>query len=277
MDDKKGEIIDWLLPLSLLCFIILFFVLEHKNIKDFQRNTELIQEQLSISGWDSPKRADAGEEFRFIDTDASDAEMQKELYKRFYFINEDTYFAYQVKRVGEAVSYFSYQLVPSGANCSACQSIKVISAEQSSEYPGIDLKEGYCALAVTVQFTNLCETDFLWLPVTTKVGILNDTSTFVRNEYGSTFASVLQEYDSGQQFYVYSPGSEGENVYAPENGDSEIIPKYIYIRPQESVTYKLIYEIPEELIDEKQLAVGDDTSAINGNYCNSGYRFYINQ
>ena len=177
MDDKKGEIIDWLLPLSLLCFIILFFVLEHKNIKDFQRNTELIQEQLSISGSDSPKRADAGEEFRFIDTDASDAEMQKELYKRFYFINEDTYFAYQVKRVGEAVSYFSYQLVPSGANCSACQSIKVISAEKSSEYPGIDLKEGYCALAVTVQFTNLCETDFLWLPVTTKVGILNDTST----------------------------------------------------------------------------------------------------
>lgn len=272
MDDKKGEIIDWLLPLSLTFFIILFFVLEHQNLKEFQRNTERLREEMSISVSDSPERADTREQYRFIDTDASDPEMQKELYKRFYYVNRDTYFAYQVKRVGESVTYFSYQVSPSGENCSACQSIKVISSEKSRDYPGLETQDGFSFIAVTLEVVNTGETDIKWFPVMTKVGILDDKSTFVKNEYGTTFSSVLQEYGEKR-----GASSEGEGEYREADKDKDRFPDYIYISPQESFAYRLIYRIPEEFMDDSMLAVGDDTSAINGNYCNCGYRFYINQ
>lgn len=240
-----------------------YMLLSNRNII---REIELRRESVNTY----PVKVDIG-----VDSD----DLINTMYDSDYTVSRDIYFKYQMKNVGETLSYYETADSVAQNRINGRVNIAVTAVERLDECPLIKKVKGGTYIRLTVHMENLMDDDCLICMNYLRCILVDDNGCEVIDEAykwdGFRECLSLEECGDRLDCYFLSFGN-GNGQFVPV-GLNEARIQYILFKKGESKTFNLVYGIPEEVADDSRLSLSNAATVTDNVYNNKGFSIYLNR
>ncbi len=201
------------------------------------------------------------------------------LYNDNYSVSKDIYLKYQVKNVGQTLGYYAIESSVDGGSSCGRVNIMVTEVEKLNEYPLFEKVEGGACIRLTIKAENLMGEDSLICANGWRCMLIDDNGyEIIGGNQLECEGNSLKLEECGYKLKCYGMYQKADNSvgYRPiaVNG-SEM--QYILFQKGESKTFKIVYYIPEKIVDDRRLVFTNGGALSSYAYENNGFSIYLNR
>lgn len=223
-----------------------------------------------------------------LNTYKSDAEIETDaenlvdnLYDKTYTLSKDIYLKYQVKNLGDTVGYCEMTTAVAGGNTSGRVNLTVTEVERLKEYPLIKKQYGGAYISLTVKVESLMAEDLLFRINALRCVLMDDSGYEVvdaENSIGGVDnGPKLEECGDRLDCYTWAFGSGGgSGQFVPVKANSVSI-QHLMIKRGESKTFRMVFQIPEDILEDDSLSLTNGMVDSQREYSNTGFGIYLNR
>ena len=213
-----------------------------------------------------------------IETDSEN--LMDNLYDKNYTLSKDIYLKYQVKNLGDTVGYYEMTTAVDGGNTSGRVNLTVTEVERLKEYLLIKKQYGGAYISLTVKVESLMAEDILFRINALRCVLMDDSGYEVvdaeHNIGGVDNGPKLEECGDKLDCYGLVFGGEGSGQFVPVKANSASI-QHIMLKRGESKTFKMVFQIPEDILEDDSLSLTNGMVDSQREYSNTGFGIYLNR
>jgi len=213
-----------------------------------------------------------------VDIEKDSDNLADTLYNDIYVVSRDIYLKYQVGNVGSSLGYYATEVSAGGGRSYGRVNIAVTEVEKLKEHPLFEKVEGGACIRLTVKVENLMEEDSLICVNGWRCMLVDDDCCEIigGNELEYEGDSIrLEECGDKLICYTFFPQIDNSTGYRPiaVNGSSI---QYILFEKGESKTFKIVYYVPEKIVDDSRLVFANGGRG-GDEYMNNYFDIYLNR
>lgn len=287
---KKLPFVEIILMIMLVILTVVFFMLQNR-----------IKDGGTVNGQNASGNDGNYDKYNeLVQADAEDEETYKKMYLFSRNINKETYFKYQVKHIGEEVTYYTDEEKPGKFSkdsvISGVQKLTVTGVELFDSYKENDSEdcyvnlhheryeelvnrkegtEGYKFIRVTVNVYNTFDEAYVW-EIYNDCALMGEDGRFIK-----AYERIAEEFPKDEEIQFYETlylESEKSSIEIPV--DSVSRDSSFLMEAGATHTFSQIFLVPEEAVTNENLVYGDWESVKGreaAGYMNGGFRVYLNQ
>lgn len=286
--EKKLPFVEIILMIMFVILTAVFFMLQDR-----------IKDGGTVNGQNTSGSGGVYDKYNeLVQADAEDEETYKKMYLFMQNINKETYFKYQVKHIGEEVTYYksvkklgksSKESVISGTHKLTVTGVEVLDSykENDSEDCYVNLyheryeelvnrkegTEGYKFIRVTVNVYNTFDEAYVW-EIYNDCALMGEDGRFIK-----AYERIAEEFPKDEEIQFYETlYLENSSIKVPV--DSVSRDSSFLMEAGATHTFSQIFLVPEEAVTNENLVYGDWESVKGrdaAGYMNGGFRVYLNQ